>query len=279
VETDYYFRMGATHSVCQDYAAAGHTEERAYAVLSDGCSGEAKSDPGSPHTDFGARFLVRSTLYHLPDLFDGDFPLQKVAVEADGMIRQTRLSRLAMDATLLAAVKSGRYTRTFQIGDGVIAGRTRSGGIRYFTLKFGGNMPYYLGYTLDERREDDFLAKAKTVTRTTNLYTPGEGWGQATEITEDIIDFKICQQHLFNHEEYDVVLLMSDGVESFMRKGTTTSIPLETVLEQVCAIKNTQGEFITRRCNAFLQRFCAENGWIHNDDFSCAGIYSGPLVP
>jgi hypothetical protein len=269
--------MGATHSICQDYAAALQKDGKAVAVLSDGCSGIAKNDPGSPHTDFGSRFLVRSTLHHLQDLFDGVLPEQKIAVEADGMIRQTRLSRTALDATLLAAVKNGRYTRTFQIGDGVIAGRSRDGGLRYYTLSFGGNHPYYLSYTLDPSREDQFFENAKTVTLTTNRYTPGEGWGIAVERTEALEDFKRCQQHLFSHEEYDMVLLMSDGVQSFMQKRTTSSIPLEQVLEQVLAVKNFQGEFLTRRCNAFLTRFCVENGWVHNDDFSCTGIYHGPL--
>jgi hypothetical protein len=227
----------------------------------------------------GARFLVRATLHHLQDLFDGDFPMQKVAIEADGVARQARLNRKALDATLLAAVKDGRYTRTFQIGDGVIAGRLRNGGIRYYTLKFGGNMPYYLSYSLDEAREDEFLQTARTVTTTTNLYTPGEGWGQAVERSCDLFDFRLCQTHLFSQEEYEMVLLMSDGAESFMMKGTTAPVPLEQVLEQVCSFKNLQGDFITRRCQAFLTRFCVENGWIHNDDFSCAGIYHGPLLP
>ncbi len=278
METDYIFRMGATHSICQDYAVASQKGEQAFALLSDGCSGVAvKGDPGSPHTELGARFLVLATSHHLQDLFDGDFPKQKVAIEADGMIRQARLRRIALDATLLAAVKQGRYTRTFQIGDGVVAGRYRDGRIRYYTLKFGGNRPYYLSYSLDEARENQFYEEAKTVTTMTNLYTPGQGWGQAVETTVELAGFRLCQQHLFADDEYEVVLLLSDGIESFMRKGTTEPVSLEAVLEQVCAFKNYQGDFITRRCVAFLTRFCVDKGWVHNDDFSCTGIYNGPL--
>lgn len=280
METDYFFRMGATHSICQDYAVALQKDDKAAALLSDGCSGIAvKGDPGSPHTEMGARFLVRATLHHLQDLFDGDFPHPKIAVEADGVVRQARLKRLALDATLLAAVKQGRYTRTYQLGDGVVAGRYRDGRIRYHTLKFGGNRPYYLSYSLDQARLDQFYEEAKTVTTVTNLYTPGQGWGQAVENTEDLGEFRLCRQHIFSDDEFEAVLLFSDGVESFMRKGTTESIPLESVLEQVCAFKNYTGEFITRRCAAFLTRFCVEQGWIHNDDFSCSGIYNGPLPP
>lgn len=285
VETDYIFRMGATHSICQDYAIAGQKDEQAFALLSDGCSGVAvKGDPGSPHTEMGARFLVRATIHHLQDLLDGEFPQEKVTIEADGVIRQARLKRLALDATLLAAVKQGPYTRTFQIGDGVVVGRYRDGRIRYYTLKFGGNRPYYLSYSLDEAREEQFYQEAKTVTTVTNLYTPGQGWGQAAEITRDLVELGaspfgwLCRQYRFAEDEFEVVLLLSDGAESFMRKGTTESIPLEAVLEQVCAFKNYHGDFITRRCTAFLTRFCVEHGWVHNDDFSCTGIYNGPLT-
>lgn len=275
VETDYYVRMGKTHTICQDYAVAGLSGGRPYALLSDGCSGSpVKGDPGSPHTDFGSRFLVRSASYHLGDLYDGIFPQDKIAIEAYGMVRQTGLPKASLDATLIALVQTGRYFRTYQTGDGVIAARLRDGKLKYHTIKFGENMPYYLGYTLDEWRRQVFLETAKTATVTTNTFEPGVGWGTPIERVEDLNDqFRLCQTRLFDTVEVEAVLILSDGAESFMKKGTTEDVPLEQVVEQVCAFKNYQGEFVSRRLNAFLDRHCVQEGWVHNDDFSCAGIY------
>jgi len=63
MSADYFFRMGKTHTICQDYAIAGSREYKIdaemgafqYAILSDGCSGIPNlKAPGSPYTDFGA---------------------------------------------------------------------------------------------------------------------------------------------------------------------------------------------------------------------------------
>src|SRR5215203_2249321 len=48
MNTDCFFNIGATHSVCQDYVVASP-----YLILSDGCS-------SSPDTDIGARLLVKA---------------------------------------------------------------------------------------------------------------------------------------------------------------------------------------------------------------------------
>jgi hypothetical protein len=278
VETDYYFRMGKTHTVCQDYAAAGSHEGKPYALLSDGCSGiPNKDDPGSPHTDWGARFLVRAAQRHLPDLFERmTMPTEVIAYEALNMAYQTRLSRLALDATLLAVVNNGRYTRTYQTGDGVVAARYRDGRLEYNDIEFGNNMPYYLAYELDRDRERQMLDTAKTATRSWRVFEPGKGWGEKVSVVHDLNDqFRMVQTHIFDVDEIEYVLILSDGAKSFMQKGSAEAIPLETVIEHVLSLKNGKGEFLQRRLRAF-ELHCAREGWAHNDDFSCAGIYHGP---
>ena len=78
----------------------------------------------------------------------------------------------------------------------------------------------------------------------------------------------------FRREDTELVLLFSDGISSFQLKDGTP-IPLEQVLDQVFDLKGFAGQFLTRRCTRFLQKFCAENGWQHADDFSVGGLHLG----
>lgn len=277
MSADAYFRMGSTHAICQDYAVAGSRDGAPFAFLSDGCSGTAnKNDPGSPHTDFGARFLVRAALRELPEMLEGRFHYRSIASMALATANMAGLGRTALDATLLAVVLAAdsHNAHVFQTGDGVIAARRRDGGIDYFAMSFGENAPYYLSYLHDESLRQTFIRLAKTATETANSFKPGEGWGVATERTFDLHTYGICNARWFSVEAYDVVLIMSDGAESFFDHAGE-GVPLESVLEQLFALKNLNGEFLTRRCNAFLHRFCTERGWKHADDFSVAGIYLG----
>jgi hypothetical protein len=90
---------------------------------------------------------------------------------------------------------------------------------------------------------------------------------------------KVAEQKTeFNSSLYDLVLLMSDGVESFQRKnekGILEPVPMIEVIEQILKLKGMKGEFLKRRCNKFFNKFCQQNGWQNNDDFSVAGIYLG----
>lgn len=275
MSADAYFRMGSTHAICQDYAVAGSREGRPYAILSDGCSGTTdKNDPGSPHTDFGARFLVRSALRHMPEVLEGRFPYRQMIGDALCAAEAVGLSRSSLDATLLVATHCGDFAHTFQTGDGVVAVRHRSGAFTYFATSFGQNAPYYLSYLLDSNLQQLFVNLAKTALIVSNTFQPGSGWGKQNEQVHQLENFGICNARWFDAAEHDVVLIMSDGAESFFDKAGE-AVPLEAVLEQVFAIKNVAGEFVTRRCNAFLHKFCAENGWKHADDFSVAGIHLG----
>src|SRR5690348_10028206 len=115
MHADSFFRMGASHAVCQDYASAGQVDGVAYAILSDGCS-------GSPATDFGARFFVRAAEQRIRDIADGSLPAEDLVISAAQMATACRLPLACLDATLLFAASLGRgLVQVFQTGDGVIA--------------------------------------------------------------------------------------------------------------------------------------------------------------
>lgn len=287
MESDFYFRMGSTHAVCQDYAVAGESGDMTYAMLADGCSGKhIPGEPGSPYTDFGARFLVQCSRRYLGEMMDERFPATAIAHDARAIAHQARLPGVALDATLLTAVAStqGRIA-TYQTGDGVIAYKMRDGTLRYVSLEFGNGMPYYLSYLLSPARRAALFhptpesgasnEAAGKVIVTEGIRTADGQWDRSqTEATFD--ESSVPERKMmFTREEVELLLLFSDGVSSFQLKNGTL-IPLEQVLDQLFDIKGFKGQFLTRRCNWFLQKFCPEKGWAHSDDFSVAGIYLGP---
>src|SRR3954469_11076065 len=99
MNADHAFFIGNTHTVCQDYAMSGVTEDGAYAIVCDGCS-------SSPEVDFGARALALSAKRTLmkggsefiPDLFG------KVTIDNLRNIESLfTVHPQALDATLLIA--------------------------------------------------------------------------------------------------------------------------------------------------------------------------------
>jgi len=286
---DYYFRMGCTHAICQDYAIAGTLPDgRDYALLSDGCSGKPDpKEPGSPYTDFGARLVVRGAQRYLGEMTSGIFPARLIAHAAEDMARQMELPVWALDATLLAAASAGNgYVHTYHTADGIIAHRRRDGSVRYRSRQFGNNMPYYLSYLLNSRRERDllhpnpegksaeYLEAVGKITVTDGCYTPGKGWDKV-EYTESLLEpgVTIEERRVISAEESDVVLLISDGIQSFQVKKNGTPVPVEEVLEVLFDFINLKGVFVVRNCNYLLQKVCVQRGWQHTDDFSVAGIH------
>jgi hypothetical protein len=258
--------------------------------LSDGCSGEAiAGEPGSPYTDFGARFLVRSALRSIEELATGVFPAKAIIRDALAISTPAGLPSVSLDATLLVAiaVEDGPVT-TFRTGDGVIAYRERDGSIHYESVEFGNGMPYYLNYLAcparqnslvhprpEELGSDEAMEAAGTVVVTMGTWRPGMGWLEPRRWKERFDETTpIERKTVFKRDQVDLVLLLSDGVESFQSRDRT-GVPLERILEQLFDFKGLSGEFLVRRCSRFLQRFCVDNGWRHEDDFSVAGIYLG----
>lgn len=264
--TDFFFRMGHSHTVCQDYALAGKHGGIQFACLSDGCSGIHKPEIlGSPNTDFGARFLVRAAIESLESMAAGVFPAETLIRRAQHMAEIAGLGLEALDATLLVAIKTPEGVKVYQTGDGVVAARRKSGEIQYYSRQFEGNAPYYLSYILHNRE-----AYEKTVfyVKEHEGNINSEGFWSPRVYTYNI---SMVREYFFPKEEFDIVLLMSDGAESFQR-ADKTSVAVQDVVDQMFAFKGLLGEFIGRRCNRFFSKFCVENGWRHYDDFSVAGI-------
>lgn len=279
MSADFFFKMGATHSVCQDYAVAGETADGVrYAVVSDGCSGGAVPGvPGSPFTDFGARFLVKAAERRAIGIAGGFWPAKSILADAQAAARVLSLPASALDATLIAAAVQGDgQVQVFQCGDGVVIYRERSGRIRYCSPEFAGNQPFYLSYQRDQALLQRYceLTQEATVTCGMRIQLPGAEPCWTRSASSVSVEQLKTDWSVFDPADVDLILLCSDGILSFQRTGGE-SVPVEEVIDQLLAIKSYQGQFVGRRCHNFFGKFCQENDWTHADDVAIAGIYLG----
>lgn len=289
---DCYFARGKTHLVCQDYALAmkvpvpGASEpvpEVPFVVLSDGCS-------SSPHTDLGARLLCLNALRFLEYGWTGEWEQEEVidrtmwasvvnAVPVHRVKGPPLDSPSCLDATLLMAAPHEYSIRVVVAGDGVVCARRRdSQVIDTYRISFNGNAPGYPSYQLSTTRFQTYLAGHGL--RTVEHFVGRE----LAEALEEQMEcngyeaFETIWTHDFPQEEYDLVVLFSDGVESFQREeipGRFVPVDMFDVLDHLLALKNFKGQFAVRRMRRFLSKFCQKNKWHHNDDLAMAAIYLG----
>jgi len=253
---DCFFRMGASHQVCQDYAAVGESNGNVYAALSDGCS-------SSKDSDFGARFLVKAALQsHEGSRLDRF----SVIAGANAMAHTVPVERAALDATLLTVGVCGDEVRAQRLGDGVIVSRDRGGVTVYNTISFDNNMPQYLSYGLSFANMERYRSMVRNVT-----ITSGVLGGPEFQDTMSLGSLRDLETIMHDRRHVDLVLLFSDGIESFQDEHGEL-IPLPVVLEEFMQFKGYAGQFIARRCTRFLKD-AAKRGWTHADDLSCAGVY------
>lgn len=271
MNSDSAFYIGKTHAVCQDYAAHGISKTgMPFAVISDGCS-------SSPDTDFGSRFLVKSCANLFTNI-SGYYNSLHVLIEADAHAQDTRLPDNATDATLLTVQKLDEEVYSISCaGDGVIAKIKKDGQIDITQIEYSSGAPFYLSYQLSPERTELFKQKfgLKRIIKHYSL-VKGEVVDLAIEEDEDGSIY-------FSEEkirDYSVLVVMSDGVLSFMETlKTDTSkvsvpVPPEKVFKEILAFKNYNGVFVQRR----LQRFrkdCEERSWFSTDDVSVGAIYLG----
>lgn len=268
MNTDCYFTMGRGHTVCEDYAMA---PTDTMVVLSDGCS-------SSEHTDWGARFLCRSM--QMCWEHNGEPIERHIAMRADYMRLGSDMPPSCLDATLLVAVVEVNEVKVTAWGDGAIGARRRdTGKWEFITISYRYNAPAYLSYTLDDDRMETFLEGTGAIRTVTTHNDPDENglYDTHNELREGYP--RGGDTWAFDIDTYDIVVLVSDGAESFQRKDgrNVASVPVCEVLNQLLDIKGTEGEFISRAARWFTNKFCPANNWHHHDDLSVAGIFLGEL--
>lgn len=265
MNSDFYFNIGKSHTVCQDYALAATSEDGGEAVfLSDGCS-------SSPHTDFGARFICTAAAQQWKT--EGLKDAYPTILRAFAMSQMAGLPPDCLDATLLAAFPQQAGVRVRAWGDGVIAARERgSGRIFRMAIQAPKGAPDYPSYLLDRDRMGNYFRYTKDAGK---FLHRSYGTADVVETREGSV-FEGVSVY-FPAATYDLVSIMSDGAQSFQQKderGGLHTIPVEDVVAHVMNIRGNVGEFIVRTVrNVFLNRHCPQNNWTHYDDFTVASIF------
>lgn len=221
---DTHYIQGQSHLACQDYAA----QRGNVAALADGCS-------SAEHSDVGARLLVHAALRAWPSLGKNCVPGEvctRVAFQAAGALVRAGLHDTGMKpiypalyATLGVLSVDGSIVTATLAGDGVIFGKRRDGAIEIEVCDFA-NLPPYLAYGLEVGVFDRYMAESG---RTGAECAP--------------------RQATYDLAEYDLVGIASDGV-------CATTLDVDEVLAQLCAVKVRAGRFAARR----LRRL-AEHDW------------------
>jgi hypothetical protein len=261
MNSDCFFAMGKTHTVCEDYALSGEHDGRPFAIIADGCS-------SSRHTDVGARLLVMALLRTI-GACGGDYrsAMDSAIHVAYSATKMFDFPSKCLDATLLLVVgypDAGELDPKFEVyaaGDGAIVARNED---RVMTkiIEYDRGAPEYLSYKLNPERHAGYLEEYgnhKTVT-THDMTTLGTDDTSDEPLNEAISVFR------FGHE-WDCVAVMSDGVTTF-EKDEFGMYPMHPFVH----FKNTKGEFVKRRCRGAL-RTLKELGNVHDDDFSMGAVY------
>lgn len=266
IQTDSYFALGKTHTVCQDYAATHNENGSVVLAVSDGCS-------SSPDTDFGSRFLVRSGIrgVHIQEGFPLDnHSAYAMGVSASNAQESLGLPEECLDATLMLANILDNQVLVNIWGDGVVCATFKDGRRKTWEIRFKDNAPAYLSYLRSERRlERYFKSHGDRTIITTEKGSPESVWSLPVTLENYWVSLNIPVA------EVQSVMLFSDGVSSFRRLNSSNSwdaIPLDEVLDQITAVKNPNGEFMVRRMRKFLYDFCHKNNWVHEDDVSVAAL-------
>ena len=272
MNSDSSFVIGKTHKVCQDYATHGVSQVGRYAIVSDGCS-------GSPDTDFGARLIARAATWHTPELAIGliqDYHNNVIKL-ANKWADELLLPTQTLDATLLSIIAHPYKFYASVFGDGVIVTKCKDGTITVYSVAFEDGAPYYMTYTLDEKRKEVYRAHPNN-NKEVSVTIFDSNWNITADTKEPLDEDVLCINKTSSQYEWAAVL--SDGVHSFTEASdTSTSISRKsvnylTVIPRLLSFKGFQGEFVHRRMQKF-QKDAVVSGWQHNDDLSVAVVEFG----
>ena len=256
---DCYFATGKTHKVCEDFATA--TPD--LAAVADGCS-------SSSDTSWGARFVCQSADLFAEENDDWAESGTVIIDEAERMRIACHLFNDCLDATLLAIVPGDEpHVRIW--GDGVVVMRYReTGEYLVHAIEYAGNAPAYPSYLLNDDRLAVYMRSTAAKRTFKVTYPSGTEVGELTGFPFDGDVLPI------NVDLFDLVLVFTDGVQSFQAKVGRKTVPvaLKDVLDQLSF--HGQGEFVTRTMRWFLTKFCPANGWAHLDDLGVAGMLFEP---
>ncbi len=267
MQADHFFRMGSTHSICQDYAFSGSVNENPFAIVSDGCS-------SVDDTDIGARLLVRAAANHIHLDIPAKILFENILAQATQAQQALQLNADCLSATLLIARVVQNQIEILALGDGLIVVQEKewaAGETKIYKIDYSMNAPFY-PYLLNEGGEEhwktQFPNNKKTITCTT--LNPDK----TVKSIESYESDEVFEQMFIPLNGHKLVTVFSDGIQSFQKKnekGLQEKVPDIEALKQIFDFKSYKGVFLQRQANWFFKQ-CIKNNLTHYDDFSIAGI-------
>jgi len=250
IVSDSYFTIGDLHirsgKPCQDYSIARVMEDRAIAIVSDGCSSGGL-------VDVGARILAHAML-------SSYIEHQAVNIVVDTLRKMMRLEWEDMLATLVYVYIEPSCSRLVFFGDG-------SAVINYvdhtelILVKYESGAPYYYSYKLSNNYDDYLTMQCQ---KKISVMTCIDSNLTMKEITPEE-----ASSGIFIELEDNLVsvTIFSDGISSF------TNVDWMEACEELTYFKNMTGEYLKRRMARAIQDY-NKQGIKMMDDIAGASLYN-----
>ena len=280
---DSYLEIGRTHKVCQDYTLHGSFNGTEYVIVADGCS-------SADYSEVGAQILCHTAKYQIElciktGLFKectietiSSIIGNSVYKRADELRKTYPITRKALEATLLVAIRIHSEVMVFVWGDGVvIANYLKENGDYYqkiLDIDYTLNAPFYL-ICKEEAYLNYCISKGEINPQcyqtTYNLSTEGSLRAVINsphpydKIYADKVGSTVGIERLVS------ITICSDGISSYLDENKK-KIGFEITVPEFVGFKHTVGEFVKNRM-LFFKKTVIKNNWTHYDDVSCGTIY------
>lgn len=245
---------------CQDYCLVDPDNQ--VMILSDGCS-------SSKNTDVGARILCHQSKLHLRSQFIHSiksFWNRDVIFPCFDVIRQIGLNTDCLDATLIVAYIDQDQVKIVTYGDGSHITINKNNEINTFvSFSYDQNAPYYLSYLLNHERSQEYKRTIKN--------KKIETYYSENNSLSEMVDSSISDLSLYEINELSMVMITSDGIESFFNHKTGEKISSIEVVKELIKIKSKNGDFIKRRVKRMMDDFSKKDIYNSDDLSVCAFIF------
>jgi len=266
---DSFVVKGNSHIRCEDYTT--HFEKNAYqkgVVVCDGCSSAKNSDIGSMLLALLAKKVLTARGIDLVSLRYEGFISEvlewlNLARSLVGVDEESLFSTLCVGYTY--ELENKHFFRAFIYGDGVIFARKKNTNEwRIWQINYASNAPFYPQYLQDKGASYEIFLLGQA-------HDPLKELIETTETHQSRYPFNSPIDICLNLEEYDLVGVASDGVESFTKGTSDTAIPAIDVIKELTAFKNKTGQFMARRVLKALKAY-QNAGYVPYDDVSIGVI-------
>jgi hypothetical protein len=263
IKVDDFLKTGKNHRVCEDYILSG-MKPFPYIILSDGCS-------SSKNTEMGSKLLCYEAKQLITTRTEGELKIDERCVDtgswvihnAEVISRLLGLEKTSLDATLIISYITGKAIWISMYGDGIIITQNKDNLLTIYDINYSSNAPYYLSYTIDPKRDEEYYKMKNRQMITGTIMRPN---GHLT-ISEDQRAYDHRETYSFLLSSYKSIMISSDGLKSFIKTSLAEQILLPDVVKEMFSFKTTTGEFLKRRLGRMTQDYEKENIF-HYDDLS-----------